>query len=167
MDDAAFVRGIERVGDLASDWNRVIDRQRATLDPVGQCLAVDEFHDEKRRAVDVDDVVESGDVGMIERGEGFGFALKPGEAIGISGHRIGQHLDRDLALQPRITRPKHAAHTAFTDEGGELYAPIRMPGAIFMECNHNLGPAKAGPHVRLSERQIEMRSLSPSCPPAA
>jgi hypothetical protein len=35
---------------------------------------------------------------MVQSGQYFSFALEPGEAIGIRGHRLWQHLDGDLPL---------------------------------------------------------------------
>ena len=47
MDDAGFVRGLERVGDLLRDRQRVGQWHRAARDERGQILALDEFHDER------------------------------------------------------------------------------------------------------------------------
>ena len=54
--------------------------------------------------------------GMIERGEDFGFALEAREAVGIVRERVGQDLDRDVALQPRVARAIHLAHAAGAEQ---------------------------------------------------
>jgi hypothetical protein len=52
---------------------------------------------------------------VVERGQHFGFTLKPREPIQISGHRRGQHFDCDLALQVRVGRAIHLAHATGAD----------------------------------------------------
>ena len=52
---------------------------------------------------------------MIQRGEDFGFALEPREAFGIGGERLGQDLDRDVALQVGVAGAIHLAHAAGAD----------------------------------------------------
>ena len=47
-------------------------------------------------------VVEHADVGMIEAGDGFGFALEALFADGIRGELLGENFDGDGAVQPRI-----------------------------------------------------------------
>ena len=49
MDDAAFVGRLERVGDLHGDRQRLVERERARRDAVGQALAFDQLHHEERR----------------------------------------------------------------------------------------------------------------------
>lgn len=36
---------------------------------------------------------------MIEGREDFSFALKTRQPFRVAGHRVGQHLERDLALE--------------------------------------------------------------------
>jgi hypothetical protein len=113
VNDALFVRGFERFGDLLCDRNRFIDRDRALCDSLGQVVALDEFHDERRDAAALLEPVDARDVRMVQRGEDFRFTLKTCEPIGISGERGRQNLDRDLPLQLRIYGPIHLAHPAF------------------------------------------------------
>jgi hypothetical protein len=61
------------------------------------------------------DVVDRQDVRVIKRARGLRFAGEP-----ALPHRIGsrprQHFDRDLAIQPRIARPIHLAHSTGADD---------------------------------------------------
>ena len=66
MDDALLVRGFERVRDLLRDGQRLIDRDRATRDPLRQIITLDEFHHEGREAPALFEAVEGGDVRMIQ-----------------------------------------------------------------------------------------------------
>ena len=56
---------------------------------------------------------------MIQGRQDVRLALKAREAAGIVGERLGQHFDRDLAVQLRIARPIHLAHPAGA-KGGEI-----------------------------------------------
>ena len=40
------------------------------------------------------------------------FALEPREPIGVGGERLGQDLDRDVAIQLRVARAIDLAHAA-------------------------------------------------------
>ena len=46
MDDPLLVCRFEGLGDLLRDGKRVVDRDRATRDPLRQILAFDELHHE-------------------------------------------------------------------------------------------------------------------------
>ncbi len=52
MHDAGVVRGLERGGDLRGDRQGLADGNRPARQPLGQVLAVDELHDQRRRALD-------------------------------------------------------------------------------------------------------------------
>ncbi len=47
MDDAGVVGGLQRLGDLSRDWERLIDRDRALRDAVGEGRAFDELENER------------------------------------------------------------------------------------------------------------------------
>ena len=47
MNDAAVVRGLERVGDLPRGGQRLVERQAAARDPIGQRRSFDQFQDER------------------------------------------------------------------------------------------------------------------------
>ena len=57
---------------------------------------------------------------MRERGDGLGLALESGERFGVAGELVGQDLDRDVALQPRVARPVDLAHPARAERGEDL-----------------------------------------------
>ena len=75
MDDPLLVRGFERLGDLLRDGQCFVDRDRASRDALREILALDEFHHERRDAAALFEPVDAGDVRMVQRGEGLGFAL--------------------------------------------------------------------------------------------
>ena len=65
MDDAGSVRGVECVRDFNRDLEPVIEAAARHSQALGQSLALEVLHDEKRRAVLLADVVERTDVGML------------------------------------------------------------------------------------------------------
>ena len=104
MNDTLLVRGFEGGGDLAGDPQGFFEGQRP---PRG--FALDVLHDQVIRA----DVVQSADVGVIQRGHGAGFPI---EAL---GEPFLRHLDRNQAVQPRVARLVHFAHAALADQRTE------------------------------------------------
>ncbi len=116
VDDPLLVRGLERLGDLPRDGEGLVERERAALQPFGEVFALDELHDEGADAARLLEAVDRGDVGVLQLGEDLRLALEAREAVGVRGERLGEDLDRDLALQlrsrspgrPRPFRPRRA-----------------------------------------------------------
>jgi hypothetical protein len=104
------VGGLERFGDLLRHRQRFVRVHRPARQPLGEVITLDQLHDERAffEAVDVRDV------GMIERRQDFRFALESRQPLAIVGDISGQDLEGDLALQLRIPRPIHLAHSAGT-----------------------------------------------------
>src|SRR6185436_16546812 len=114
MHDAAVVSGGEASRDLDSDVDQLAKGQRAVRrEAVAQRLALEELGDRvekwplrfagiRARALALTDVMDGEDVRMRERGDRSGLALEAGAAIGIARHTRGQHLDRDLAIEPCV-----------------------------------------------------------------
>ena len=83
MDDPFLVRGLERLGDLTGDGERLGDRQRSSTQAIGQRRSLDQFEDQRRDAVRFFETVDRADVRVIERGEEPRFAREAGAALGI------------------------------------------------------------------------------------
>ena len=120
MDDALLVRRLERVGDLPRDRQRFIERKPALGDPLGERRPFDQLHDERRGPVRLFEPVDAADVRMIQRGERLRFTLKSRDAFGIGDERLGQDLDRDLAIELRVARAIHLAHPACPERVANL-----------------------------------------------
>ena len=69
MHDPALVGGLERVGDLPRNPHRLGDRQRPTLQALGERQALDQFEDECVNARRLFEAVDCGDVRVIQRRE--------------------------------------------------------------------------------------------------
>ena len=76
---------------------------------------------------------------MIEGGENLGFTLETGQALGIRGHGLGQHLDRDLAAELGVLREIDLTHAAFAELGGDL--EMRKSRADHVDMRPAQGPA--------------------------
>ena len=64
--------------------------------------------------------VYSCNVRVVEAGEDLGFPLEPGQPIRIARKRLGQDLERHLAVELRIGGLIDLPHPAFADEGGDV-----------------------------------------------
>lgn len=62
-------------------------------------------------------VVDSENVGMIERAGRPGFLFEPPQPVQIAAEVGGQNLDRNLAAEPRVLRPVHFTHATRTNAG--------------------------------------------------
>jgi hypothetical protein len=76
VNDASFVSGIERIGDLPGERDRGGHRKRAAHNPVRQCLSVHQFHHQGRHALGIFDAVDGGYMRMVDRGEDARLALE-------------------------------------------------------------------------------------------
>ena len=113
MDDALFVRRFERVGDLLRDRHRLVEGDRAALDTLGEIFAFDQLHDQRAGRSRLFEAVDLCDVRVVERGERLGLALEPRDALGVGGKGVGEDLQGDVAIEPRVAREIHLTHTTF------------------------------------------------------
>ena len=84
MDEALFVRGLERGRDLKADRQRIGEGDASARQSLGQRLAWHELHDQERRSVGAIEAMNRGDVRVTERGEHTRFALESGESFRIA-----------------------------------------------------------------------------------
>src|SRR5262245_28313606 len=116
MDDASFVRGLERFGDLLRDRNRFLDRQRTSLDARRERLTVDELEDEESMPIGLFETVNASDVLMIQGGEHLRFPAKARQPLGITRHAIWQRFHRDVPAETCIPRTVHLSHAARAEQ---------------------------------------------------
>ena len=76
MNDALFMRGIERVGNLAGEREGRSDGNWTASDLFGQRLAIDQLHHQRGDAADLFDTVDGRYMWVIDRRERPGFALE-------------------------------------------------------------------------------------------
>ena len=82
MDDSGGVGGGEAVGDLRGDVDKLPNWDGFAVKQRAQRLAFEEFaHDVLLPVFDAE-VVDGDDIGMIERGDGAGFAFEAAAEVG-------------------------------------------------------------------------------------
>ena len=59
------------------------------------------------------------DIGMVQRGQDFGFTFKAGESVWIIREGLRQHLERHVPVELGVSGPIHFPHAAFADLGGD------------------------------------------------
>jgi hypothetical protein len=116
MDDTLLVRGFERLGDLARDRQRFVERYRSARDSLREIFPLDEFHHEGVAF----DPVDGCDVGMVERRQHLRFAREPRQPIRIEREGLRQDLDRDVTIELGIPCAIDDAHATFADLGDDL-----------------------------------------------
>ena len=85
-------------------------------DPIGKRRAFDQLQDQRMDLATVLEPVDAADIRMIQRGQHVRLAREARPPIGIVHERVGQNLQRDIALQLRVVRAIHLAHAAFADQ---------------------------------------------------
>lgn len=114
MHDAAVVRMGERDGQLDGVAGDLFRRQRPADEPSIQRFTLDQSHGDVDSATGFTDVVNGADVRMGEAGGGLGFTQQPPARHGVGEVFRGQHLHRDVALEPRVASAIDLTHATRT-----------------------------------------------------
>ena len=120
MDDPLLVCRFERFGNLLRDGQRLVERDRAARDALRQVVALDQLHHDRAHTAAFFEAVDVRDVRVIEGRERLRFAREPREPVGVTGERVGQYLERDIAIELRIARAVDLAHPAGADAGDDF-----------------------------------------------
>jgi hypothetical protein len=115
VDDARRVRGLDPGGELDRDLEGVFDRQRAGPEAIGQCLTLDILQDQEALPVLLLHAVDGRNVRVAQLGKRPCLALEAREPVGVRQQVLGQRLDRDVPVEPLVTRLVDDAHPAATD----------------------------------------------------
>lgn len=110
--DPCSVCGVERVGDLFGEGQRLRDRQRPTREAILERLALDQLQHESRRLTGVFESVYRPDSRVIERCEHAGFTFEARDPIRVSAERRREELQRDVAPKPCVPGAVNFAHPA-------------------------------------------------------
>jgi hypothetical protein len=109
------MRSLQSCGDLPANIDCLTDRETAAFQSGGERFTFDEFQNKKSRAVDLVQIMNRRNIGMIQRREGDSFALKSGDLVGITAEFAGEDLDGDVAPQLSVAGAVHIAHPAGTE----------------------------------------------------
>ena len=99
---------------------RLTRRHRASPHRLAQVASVQQLeHDVRVRALDAG-IVDGDDVRMAERSRRQHFLLKPSDPVGRVGNRLGEDLDRDIAMQAGVGSAVDLAHTPGAEQALDL-----------------------------------------------
>ena len=127
-------------------------------------LAFDEFHHEEGLALVFADEVDLDDVRVIERSHAARLAQEALLDPFIVGQGIGQHLDRDVAIQGRFVALVDHTHAAAAEFGDDVVmaqtrshrsTPCRAPCPVYAK-HADTGPM-AGSRNALAARSVQGR----------
>ena len=141
VDDPLLVGSREPLRNLPGDVERPPRRERAVRHGHPERLALEELADGEPEAALVADVEEREDVGMREGGNRLRLGREARERLGVARQLLGQHLDRDLALEPRVPRAVDLAHAAGAERGNDL---VRAEPGSCRKTHLLRGDSKAG-----------------------
>ena len=112
MNDPFFVRRGQSMRDLHGIVESLAHRNRSAAQPLAQCLALQQFGDDVRRALARANVEHRQNVGMVQGSGGEGLLLETAQPVGVKRKRLRQDLDRHFALETRIAGAIDLAHAA-------------------------------------------------------
>src|SRR6185503_17063759 len=112
MDDVLVVRVVERVGGLARDAKRIVDRKLIfTPEPLAQGLALDIRHGEPEVPACLARIKDTQDVWMLEPGGQANLAQEPVRTESGGELRM-ENLEGDGPVVPEIARQEDGGHAA-------------------------------------------------------
>ena len=91
---------------------RLVERQRALGDALGEGRPLDQLEDQHRRAARVLQAIDRPDVRVIEGRQHLRLPPEARQALGIRAVELGQDLQRDVAVELGVARPIDLAHAA-------------------------------------------------------
>jgi hypothetical protein len=113
--DAVAVRVVEPAAGLGEDLDGLVGRERGLLaQHLRARLPVHVLHDDEvaMRALVEPEVEHLHDVRVHEPRGGQRLATEAVDEVAVLGEVLGQQLDRDVPLQPRVERELHGRHSA-------------------------------------------------------
>ena len=130
MHDPTLVSRGQPLGDLQEELDRLLRRDRAAVDPIGERLPLDQLHDQKgspRLVVRGLEAIKRRDVRVVERRQDPRLPFEAGEALGIVRDLLQQQLDRDLSPESRVAGAKDLSHAAHAECGDDFVLPELGP----------------------------------------
>jgi len=111
VDYAAVVRFVESIGDFGADFEDLLDGESAAGNTLVEALAFDAFHDQEICPVLRADIKQGTDIGVVEGGDGFGFALEAEFTRWIGREMYRENFDSNGSLETRVASAVDFAHT--------------------------------------------------------
>ncbi len=101
----------------------LVEGERPALQPLGERPPLAVLHHQVVDAVLLPDIVQSTDVGVIQRRDGPRFPLEADPEPGVARELRREDFDRDVPRQTRIPREIDLAHPARADALDDLVGP--------------------------------------------
>jgi len=120
MGDPFRVSGFQGSCDLHARAERFVKRQRAAPQSVRECFALDEFKRQETTLSRLANVVDGGDVRMIQRCQDFGFPAKSRKPFRIPRKDFGQYFDGDVAFEDQIAGAIDLPHASGAEKTDDL-----------------------------------------------
>ena len=122
MHDPREVGDGERPRHLGAHVRQLLDAD-GPAGPGRERSSLDELHGQKTAVIEIADLIDRDDVGMVEGGGGASFLLETAHRVGVARESGLQQLDGDFASQPGIVREVDLAHAATADERHDVIGP--------------------------------------------
>src|ERR1019366_7706264 len=126
MHNTFAVRDVESVGNLNTDIDDLVHRQRVAVDLLIQTLAFQQLHGDEVLRIAFLDGIDGANVGMVQGRGGTRLLLETLQSVLIFLDVPGEKLQRYLAAKPGVFRLVHHAHTA----GAQLSHDFVMQDAL-------------------------------------
>jgi hypothetical protein len=112
VDDAALVGSFQGFSDLPGDRQRLADGQRSACQSLGERLARNQLHDEIAATLLFVQLIDRGNMRMVERRQKPGFTLKAGHPFPVLCEFIAHHLDGNQTVELRVAGAEDLPHAA-------------------------------------------------------
>ena len=150
----AIVSGLERPRNLGRGFGGAPRRDRSVaLQERRQVRAVDVFGHEVGAGGIRTEVVDRGDVLVIETGRHPGLPAEVGHEVGVSGEFRTQQLDRDVVSLEEVARPIDGREAAFSEQ---LHQPVAAPDGL-SDLDHEI-PLEPGATSGLCPLPLDCRT---------
>ncbi len=97
VNNAVLVSVLERFRNLLCDRQRFFQRDRASLDPVGERRPFNQFHHQRTHAPAVFEAVDGSDVGVVEGCENLRLTLEARHKLRVLGEFLQDHFQRNIS----------------------------------------------------------------------
>src|SRR4029077_4428317 len=138
MNHSFAMRLAQRFGNLHAVLENLRERQRTFDQSIGERLSLEQLHHD----VVVADVIKRADVRMRQMRNRLCLTLEADLELCVLCEFGGQNLDRDVAVQPRITCPVDLSHAARSDWSDDFGGPRESAGGGGHAIGENIPAAK-------------------------
>ncbi len=130
VDDPELVRLAEGVGELGRDLDDFRERHRSHRHSVAEGAALHELHGDERRSVGLVDLVDCGDVRMVDGGGRLRLPDETLDALLVGRDLLGEDLEGDLPAELGVLGRVDGPHPAATDLLDDAVVRDRLPDHV-------------------------------------